>query len=195
MYGLTRATTTLLAAAVAGLLIWFATQIDDHSRGGYWAVYGLIAGAGLVMALSQLLGGWTKWGLPRFSVPFFLIAFVPIAVVSLWIIVAAEPGSGWLHRHVVAWTGDIHLHGLVNDLKEYIAVFAFGIGLVFGFSFDTTGPRRAVAPAAKRERVPDRRAADEPLAAERDEVGTAPHDGAARRDREPVATTRTPDDS
>ena len=64
MYGLTRATTTLLAAGAAGLLIWFATQVNDHSRGGYWAVYGLIAGAGLLMALSQLLGGWTKWGWP-----------------------------------------------------------------------------------------------------------------------------------
>jgi hypothetical protein len=62
MYGLTRATTTLIAAAVAGLLIWFATQVDDDHVGGFWAVYGLIAGAGLVMALSQLLGGWTKWG-------------------------------------------------------------------------------------------------------------------------------------
>jgi hypothetical protein len=195
MYGLTRATTTLLAAGVAGLLIWFATQVNDHSRGGYWAIYGLIAGAGLLMALSQLLGGWTKWGWPRLSVPFLLIAFVPVAVVSLWIIVAAEPGSAWLHRHVVAWTGDIHLHGLVNDLKEYVAVFAFGIGLVFGFSFDTTGPRSVVSPAAEREPVPDRRAADEPLTAEREEVGPARHDGTVPRDREPVATTRTPDDN
>ena len=67
MYGLTRASTTLIAAGVAGLLIWIAARINDHSTGGYWAVYGLIAGAGLVMALSQLLGGWTKWGVPRLS--------------------------------------------------------------------------------------------------------------------------------
>ena len=192
MYGLTRASTTLLAAAVAGLLIWFATQIDDHSRGGFWAVYGLIAGAGLVMALSQLLGGWTKWGMPRLSVPFLLIAFVPVAVVSLWIVVAAEPGHAWLHRHVVAWTGDVHLHGFVNDMKEYVALFAFGIGLVFGYSFDTTGPRRAVAPVADREAAPDRRAADEPLTAERDEVGTGRRDGVVRRDREPVTDDREP---
>ena len=50
MYGLTRGTVTLLGAAVAGLLIWLATQINDHSTGGYWAVYGLIAAAGLTMA-------------------------------------------------------------------------------------------------------------------------------------------------
>src|SRR5204862_2270 len=67
--------------------------------------------------------------------------FVPIAFVSLWIVLAAEPGNGWFHRHVLAWSGDIHIRGLVNDLKEYVSVFAFGIGLVFGYSFDTTGPR------------------------------------------------------
>src|SRR5881296_3661759 len=70
MYGLTRATTTLIAAGAAGLLIWIATQINDKSLGGFWAVYGLIAGAGLVMALSQLLGGWTKWGWPRLAIAF-----------------------------------------------------------------------------------------------------------------------------
>src|SRR5256714_15642767 len=100
MYGMTRATTTLLAAAVAGLLIWLGTQIDDKTLGGFWAVYGLIAAAGLVMAPSQLLGGWTKWGMPRMSVPFFLLAFVPIAVASLWVMVVAARGHGWLHRQV-----------------------------------------------------------------------------------------------
>src|SRR3989442_3307965 len=109
MYGLTRATTTLLAAAVAGLLIWFATQINDKSVGGFWAVYGLIAGAGLVMALSQLLGGWTKWGWPRLAVAFLLAAFVPIAVASLLIVLAAEPGNRWVHRHVPSLSGDIHI--------------------------------------------------------------------------------------
>jgi hypothetical protein len=181
MYGMTRATTTLLAAAVAGLLIWFATQIDDKTMGGFWAVYGLVAAAGLVMALSQLLGGWTKWGMPRLSATFFLLAFVPIAVASLWVIVTAEPGNAWLHRHVLNWSGDIHIRGLVNDLKEYVPVFAFGIGLVFGYCFDTTGPRRDVAAAAPPRRrglfrrrpadatpvAADERAADEPVAAER----------------------------
>jgi hypothetical protein len=146
MYGLTRATTTLIAAGGAGLLIWFATQVNDEHVGGFWAVYGLIAGAGLLMALSQLLGGWTKWGWPRLSATFLLTAFIPIAIVSLWIILAAEPGSGWFHRHVLSWSSDLHIQGLVNDLKEYVPVFAFGIGLVFGYCFDTTGPRREVAP-------------------------------------------------
>jgi hypothetical protein len=153
MYGLTRATTTLIAGAVAGLLIWFATQINADDVGGFWAVYGLIAGAGLVMALSQLLGGWTKWGWPRVSGTFFLLAFVPIAIVSLWIVLAAEPGNGWFHRHVLSWSGDLHIRGLVDDLTTYVPLFAFGIGLVFGYSFDTTGPRREmVAPATTSRR-------------------------------------------
>jgi hypothetical protein len=196
MYGLTRATTTLLAAAVAGLLIWFATQIDDHKVGGFWAVYGLIAGAGLLMALSQLLGGWTKWGWPRLAVMFFLVAFLPIAIASLWVVLAAEPGHGWFHRHVVSWSGDIHITGLVNDLKEYVALFAFGIGLVFGFSFDTTGPRRRAAVPAGRDAAVDRRATDEPLTAERRETADAPRGGLIRRrNREPVGATRTTDDT
>jgi hypothetical protein len=181
MYGLTRATTTLLAAGAAGLLIWIATQIDDTTVGGFWAVYGLIAGAGLVMALSQLLGGWTKWGLPRLAVTFLLTAFIPIAFVSLWIVLAAEPGNGWFHRHVLSWSGDISVQGLVNSLKQYATLFAFGIGLVFGYSFDTTGPRRhdrEVTPVT----TTDTRAADEPLTADRGATTTS-------RDREIVTTT------
>jgi hypothetical protein len=207
MIGLTRATTTLIAAGAAGLLIWIATQVNDETVGGFWAVYGLIAGAGLVMALSQLLGGWTKWGWPRLSVPFLLLAFVPIAVAALWVVLTAEPGNGWFHRHVVSWSGDLHIRGLVNDLKEYVSVFAFGIGLVFGYSFDTTGPvvrdRDVVTEPGATTAPPRRRGlfgrtrrsdadytpatdgdADAPLTADRDrEVVT--------RDREPVATTTT----
>ena len=183
MYGLTRATTTLIAAAVAGLLIWFATQINDKHVGGFWAVYGLIAGAGLVMALSQLLGGWTKWGLPRLAAAFFLLAFVPIAVVSLWIVLAAEPGNGWFHRHVLSWSGDLHIRGLVDDLKEYVSVFAFGIGLVFGFSFDTTGPRRRDADAQPATKGRTRRRGRFGRRRDADADGTPDADEPVSRDR------------
>jgi hypothetical protein len=96
---------------------------------------------------------------------------VPVAIVSLWVIVAGEPSNAWLHRHLLAWSDDIHVRGVLNDVMKYIPVFAFGTGLVFGFSFDTTGPtvrdravdRRAAAPAPVEERA----AADEPMTAER----------------------------
>jgi hypothetical protein len=203
MYGLTRATTTLIAAAVAGLLIWIATQISRDHVGGFWARVGLVAAAGFLMALSQLLGGWTKWGWPRLSIAVLLWAFVPVAIVSLWIILAGEPGNGWFHNHVMSWTRDIHVSGLVTDLLYYIPVLAFGSGLVFGYSFDTTGPvvrdrevgeRRGAAAAPPRRRgffgrrrpvgdrdVAARRDADAPLTADRDTAVTD--------DREPVATT------
>ena len=74
MYGLTRATLTLIGAAAAGAMLRLATtvlpeNVSDASLGGYWAAFGLVAIGGLVMALSQLLGGWTKWGWPRVSEP------------------------------------------------------------------------------------------------------------------------------
>src|ERR687886_655341 len=151
MYGLTRATTTLIAAAVAGLLIWIATQISNDHVGGFWARIGLVAAAGFVMALSQLLGGWAKGGWPRLSIAVLLWAFVPIAIVSLWVILAGEPSHGWFHNHVMSWTRDIHVSGLVTDMLYYIPVLAFGSGLVFGYSFDTTGPRVRDRDVVRRE--------------------------------------------
>jgi hypothetical protein len=195
MYGLTRATTTLVFSAGAGLLIWFATQISNDNIGGYWARVGLVAGAGLLMALSQLLGGWTKWGWPRLSIAVLITAFIPVAIVSLWIILAGEPGSSWFHNHVMSWSRGIHVSGLVTDFLYYIPVLAFGTGLVFGFSFDTTGPvvrDRDVIVDRDREAAPvdgrrglfgrrrtvtptttDRTAADEPMTAERDATTTS----------------------
>src|SRR5690242_8763663 len=140
MYGLTRGAVTLVAAGVAGLLIWLATQVSDTSTGGYWAVYGLVAAAGLVMALSQLLGGWTKWGLPRLSINVFLLAFIPTLIAAGWVVVAHQPHPNWFRNHILSWSSDISILGLVRDLTEYVSVLAFGIGLVFRYSFDTTRP-------------------------------------------------------
>lgn len=140
MYGLTRATVTLIAAAIAGLLIWIATQIGDSSNGEYWATYGVIAAAGLTMALSQLLGGWTKWGMPRISISVLLWAFVPVAIAVLWVVIFHQPHHGLGRNHIRKWSNDIGIDGLVKDFKEYVAVLSFGLGLVFGYTFDTTGP-------------------------------------------------------
>jgi MFS family permease len=157
MYGLTRATLTLIGAAAAGVLLWLATTVvpdslADASRGGYWAAFGLVALGGLVMALSQLLGGWTKWGWPRVSSHVFLVGFVPTLIVGGWMLAAHEPQNYWLGRHVRSWSGDIGIDGLVDSLGLLLPAIAFGIGLVFGLTFDTTGPRiprrRKPVPAA-----------------------------------------------
>jgi hypothetical protein len=192
MYGLTRATVTLLSAAVAGFLIWIATQVGDSSNGEYWATYGLIAGAGLVMALSQLIGGWTKWGLPRMSINVFLWAFVPTAIAVLWIVVFHQPDHGLGRNHIRTWSNNIGIDGLVKDFKDYVGVLAFGLGLVFGYTFDTTGPagRRGAprggttiagrpAPTPAREPQPDAPPPDAP--------------SQQRRPREPVGTDSRPE--
>ncbi len=140
MYGLTRATVTLIASAIAGFLIWLATQIGQSSNGDYWAANGVIAAAGLVMALSQLLGGWTKWGWPRISISVFLWAFIPVAIVVLWIVVFHQPHHGLGRNHIRNWSNDIGIDGFVRDFKDYVGVLVFGLGLVFGYTFDTTGP-------------------------------------------------------
>jgi hypothetical protein len=195
MYGLTRGTITLLGAAAAGLLVWLATQIDGGSNGGYWAVYGLIAAAGLVMAFSQILGGWTKWGWPRLSLNVFLIAFLPVLVAAGWVVIAHQPDSNWFRGHVLDWSSDIGILGLVRDLTEYVAVLAFGVGLVFGFTFDTSGPA-AYGPFGRRRRAaaipaggaaPPPEADDRPTAREEREVEADREDETAR-EREPART-------
>jgi hypothetical protein len=186
MYGLTRGTVTLLGAAVAGLLVWLATQINDLSTGGYWAVYGVIAAAGLTMALSQLLGGWTKWGWPRLSVNVLLLAFIPTLIAAGWVVVAHQPHPNWFRNHITSWSSDIGILGLVRDLTEYVSVLAFGIGLVFGFSFDTSGPS-TYGPFGRRRRtaaVPAGGGAATP--ATRDGNGTVEREDT--REREPAGT-------
>ena len=141
------------------------------------------------MALSQLLGGWTKWGWPRVTGTVFLLGFLPTLVAAGWIVLAGQPRANWFHDHVLSWSNDLSIRGLVDDLHEYISVLAFGTGLVFGFTFDTTGPRvrrfekeppfPAVRPPAGRE----------PLAAGREpEVADAPSALAAEREAEAERT-------
>ena len=187
MYGITRATATLLGAAVAGFLVWIATQVDDSSNGGYWATYGLIAAAGLVMALSQLLGGWTKWGMPRISMNVLLWAFVPVAIAVLWIVVFHQPHHGLGRNHIRNWSNNIGIDAFVKDFKDYVGVLAFGLGLVFGYSFDTAGPVRRGVAAPAGGTVAQRTAPAPARQAPRD----APVQEAPRR--EPVHTDSRPE--
>ena len=148
MIGAVRGVFTLVGAGIAGLLIWLTTQIGTGTTGGYWEVYGIFAAAGLTMALSQLFGGWTKWGWPRISAGVLLIGFLPVLFVGGWVLLAGQPDANWFQRHLVSWSGHAGIDGAVNDLREQLAVIAFGIGLVFGFTFDTTGPSGTAAPRA-----------------------------------------------
>jgi hypothetical protein len=181
MTGLTRGVATLTGAAAAGALVWGATQVAGPTVGDYWGRIGLVAAAGLVLALSQLLGGWTKWGWPRVSLGVLLVGFVPTLIAAGWVILYTQPSANWFQRHVESWSNTIGIGGLVHDLGHAAIVLAFGLGLVFGFIFDTTGPRTEAV-------VPERTAAAPPLPA-----GPArTNDTAATRvdGREDTAATR-----
>ena len=157
MYGLTRALATLIGAAVAGFLVWLASQtLPAESLGDYWLFVGLLAAAGFALPLSQIVGGWTKWGWPRVSPTVFLLAFVPALVVGGWIILAGQPETGWLSEETREdWADDLGVRGLVNDLGRLLPVIAFGLGALLGFTLDTSGPPREVV------HVDDRRDEDE----------------------------------
>jgi hypothetical protein len=144
VYGLTRATVTLIAAGVVGLLIWLATRVVGNAidtNGDYWVFVLLLAASGLVIALSQLLGGWTKWGWPRISANVFLFAFLPVLVAVGWILLRSQPDGNWGRDHVARWSDDIGIGGLVGDFTRAWQALALIAGLVFGLTLDTTGPR------------------------------------------------------
>lgn len=167
MYGATRATATLIGVAAAGALLWLATQVLDvqfgfsGSSGEYWAFVGLAAAAGLVIALSQVLGGWTKWGLPRISLPVLLVGFLPALVAGGLVLLATAPGGGWTTDRATDIVGEVGASTVVDDLGALFPVIAFGLGLVFGLVFDTAGSPRFVRTDE------DALAADEAVAAER----------------------------
>jgi hypothetical protein len=174
LYDTTRGLTIALAAGVAGLLLWLATQVGTQSVGRYWGAMGIVAGAGFLLAVAQLTGGWTKGLRLRISPSTFLLAFVPVLICVGWILVAGQPGHGWQEGHLTRWDHSASLTGLVHDLALWHGVLAFGFGLVLGFSLDAV-PATVVAPGPVQGPAA---VADEPLAAER---GTVPQES-----REPV---------
>ena len=60
LYDTTRGLTTVAAAGGAGVLLWAATLVGQQSDGRFWAEMAIVAGAGLVLAVSQVISGWTK---------------------------------------------------------------------------------------------------------------------------------------
>lgn len=170
MTGWNRSVSTMLGAGVAGFLLWIAAQIGRGSTGGYWAAYGIVAGAGLVVALSQLRGGG---GHPP---GMFLLAFLPVLICAGWVLLSLQPSSNWIRDHLLVWSGHVGIRNVVIDLGTWLGVLAFGVGYVFGAMLEPgLVRRRRVAPAgaaaAPAAAPVDRRpAADEPTAADRAEL-------------------------
>jgi len=197
LYDATRGLTTAAAAGGAGVLLWAATLVGQQTDRRFWAAMAIVAAAGLVIALSQVIDGWTKGLRLRLSPSTFVLGFIPVLIVVGWILMASQPGNGWHEGTIASWSRDAGLVGLIHDLALWHGVLAFGLGLVLGLSFDTipamapaiapaaerTAQRPMVAPAAA---AANRRAADEPMTAERraTRVGRRRRGDALERDRQ-----------
>jgi hypothetical protein len=169
-YDASRGLTLALAAALAGLGLWGATQVGTQTTGRFWVAMAIVAGAGLLIALANHVGTWTKGLRMRLSPSTFVLAFLPVLVCVGWILIATQPGSGWQEGRIDSWSNSIGILGLVKSIALWHGVLAFGFGLMLGLSFDGVP-----APAADVERrgyveEPEYAGpptADEPVAAER----------------------------
>jgi hypothetical protein len=167
MNGMTRAGATLLGAAAAGSLLWLAAQLARDTNGSYWAAYGLVAAGGLLFAVSQ----WR--GRTGYRPGMLALGFLPVLIVAGWVLVAMQPEGTWFRDHVLSWSADIGVADVVRDLGTWLGVLAFGIGFTLGAALQPA-PRvveeAAVEPPVYDTAV-DGASADEPVAAERREVG------------------------
>jgi len=176
LYDATRGLATALSAGLAGLLLWLATLVGVQTVTRFWESMGIVAAAGLVVALSQVIGGWTKGHGVRLSPGTFILAFVPALICVGWILMATQPGNGWHEGTITSWSRSLGILGLVHALGLWHGVLAFGFGLTLGLTLDTVPapvePPAQPAPAA-RTRPADDTIADEPMTVERQRQAAA----------------------
>lgn len=196
MYDASRGLTLALAAALAGLGLWGATQIGIQTTGRFWLSMLVVAGGGLLIAVAGHVGTWTKGLRLRISPSTFVLAFLPTLVVAGWILVATQPGNGWEEGRLHSWSNSIGILGVVHAIGLWHGVLAFGLGLMLGLSLDGV-------PVAEEEVAPayagtTPAAANEPVAAERRyaagnrPVASRPEPGAPPEDQtEETQQTRT----
>jgi hypothetical protein len=193
LYDASRGLTLALAAALAGLGLWGAAQIGVQTTARFWISMAVVAGAGLLIALANHVGTWTKGLRLRMSPSTFALAFLPVLVCAGWILVATQPGNGWEEGRLHSWSDSIGILGLVHSIGLWHGVLAFGIGLMLGLSFDgVPAPETEAAPPyagpAYTNATP---AADEPVSAERRYAGTRGPVTPSERPTEEAAPTRT----
>ena len=168
LHDTTRGVTILVASGVVGVLLWLATQVGQQSTARFWTSMWIVAAAGLIFALAKTIGGWTSGLRLRMSMGTFLIGFVPSLVVIGWIMLATQPGGGFHGERFASWSSSLGILDVVHDLGLWHGVLAFGLGLVLGLSLDTVPAAGEMVVLDDAVQAPERWAADEPLAAERD---------------------------
>jgi len=169
IYDTSRGLTLALAAALAGLGLWGAAQVGTQTTGRFWLAMTIVAGAGLLIALANHVGTWTKGLTMRLSRGTFALAFVPVFVCVGWILLASQPGSGWQEGRIDSWSNSIGIFGIVHSIGLWHGVLAFGFGLMLGLSLDgvpASADETEQAYAARLNTTASQ-TADEPVAAER----------------------------
>jgi hypothetical protein len=136
-----RAVATLVAVAACGFLLWYVPHFNRWTTGGYWGVIAVTAIAGVLIGLSQV----HTEGKTRRS---FLFAFLPVVVAAGWVILATQPRGTWIRDHVLSWSDDLGIDHAVHNLGEHVAVLAFGLGVIFGATFEPKLPPSEPPPAA-----------------------------------------------
>src|SRR6184192_3935544 len=136
MYDASRGLTLAFAAALAGLALWGATQVGTQTTGRFWIAMAIVAGAGLVLALANHVGTWTKGLRMRLSPGTFILVFLPVLVCVGWILIASQPGNGWEEGRIHSWSNSIGILGVVHSIGLWSGVLAFGFGVVLGLSLD-----------------------------------------------------------
>jgi hypothetical protein len=169
MYDASRGLTLAFAAALAGFGLWGAAQVGTQTPGRFWIAMAIVGAAGLVVALANHIGTWTKGLRLRLSPSTFALAFLPVLVCVGWILLANQPGKGWQEGRIDSWSNSIGILGLVHSVGLWHGALAFGFGLVLGLSLDgVPAPTVDTVPAdAGAEGAATRPSADEPVAAER----------------------------
>jgi hypothetical protein len=165
LYDARRGLTLALAAGAAGLLLYLASRVGQQSTARFWGELGLVAAAGLMLALAPVLGGWTSGLRLLLSRGTFLLGFLPVLIVVGWILLATQPGNGFHEGTFASWSTDLGLMGVIHSLALWHGVLAFGLGLVLGSCLDAVP---VTAPVAVTTADPE--AADEPLVAEQREA-------------------------
>ena len=136
------------------------------------------------MALSQILGGWTKWGWPRFSTGVFVLGFLPVLVAGGWVLLARQP-SDWMNTS--NWSRDLGIFGVVADVGNTLCRRSrSGSGSCSGCR--STRPGRS-GMVVERTRST---AADEPLTADRGPYAEPPTVPGRRRTSDSEADATKP---
>ena len=154
----------ILAAAAIGGAAFGSRPLGHGDDGGYWAMLGVAALVGLMLALAQLRSPDAN------ATGMLVVAWVPITIAAGWVLVTAQPEPNTFRDQIREWNADLGLADVAHYLSPFVAVLALGIGLVFGLTLLASWAMRETETTVVDE-APAEPVAAEPVAAPRPRGG------------------------